>query len=238
MMSNHSQTTQNIWSLRGHQKNHQVRRAQATVSNLDLKHGDSVLDVGCGEGFIANHLSGCDFVIGIDRSKVSLSVARQNVTQPNLDFVLADVTALPFNANSFDKVMLLEVLEHLTEEEQERLSDEVDRVVKKSGTILVSAPYKEQITHTTCIHCGRLTPLWGHLHSFNERKISGLFPAAYSLVNHCHLPNVPIISLSAVFQTLPFRFWFILNNLLGKISEGYWIMLRYQKQYEKTLSET
>lgn len=220
---------QNIWLLNSSEIRRQERRAQVTVSFLDITSNDCILDVGCGEGFIVNHFSKGSLVLGIDNSKVSLLAAKQNVLKSNVDFVLADISALPLSAESFDKITLLEVLEHLSEEKQRALCDEIDQLLKSHGIFLISTPYKEQITYTTCNDCGKPTPLWGHLSSLDEEKISNLLPANYSQIAKYHLPNIPLVSLSPVFQYLPFRLWSILNNTLGRLRKGYWIILKYTK---------
>lgn len=220
---------QDIYELRGSSLRRQLRRAQAVVFYLDIATGDFILDVGCGEGFIANHLLRGSFVVGLDDSKGSLLIAKQKLKQSNLDFILADVAALPLKMNSFDKVTLLEVLEHLTEDKQRILCNEINKVLKDSGTLLISVPYKERISYTYCTHCGKQTPFWGHLCSFDEEKISNLLSNQYCLIVASHLPNVPLVSLSDIFQRLPVRIWLILNNLLGRIHQGYWLILKYKK---------
>jgi len=222
-------TAQNIWQLNSSEIQRQERRAQATVSFLDITTDDFILDVGCCEGFIANHFSKCSLVVGIDNSKVSLLTAKQNVRKSNVDFVLADINALPLSAESFDKITLLEVLEHLPKDKQRSLCGEIDQLLRHNGIFLISTPYKEQITYATSINCGKSTPLWGHLCSLDAEKISNLLPAGYSQIVQYHLPNIPLVSLSTVFQYLPFRFWSVLNNILGRFRKGYWIILKYKK---------
>ena len=47
------------------------RRAGWLIKNLDIKHGDRVLDIGCGRGELVfwSAIKGADVVIGIDYSK-------------------------------------------------------------------------------------------------------------------------------------------------------------------------
>ena len=159
----------------------------------------------------------------------SLLIAKQRVKHSNIDFIHADATKLPLRESSFNKATMLEVLEHLPKEAQKKVCQEVDKVLNKKGIVIISVPYKEKITYTRCVHCGKLTPSWGHLHSMDEEKVTNLLPNHYNLVATCCLPNVGLISLAGIFEHLPLRFWLLLNNLLGKVRKGYWIMLKYKK---------
>jgi hypothetical protein len=90
-------------------------------------------------------------------------------------------------------------------------------------------PYKEKITYTRCIHCGKLTPLWGHIQSFDENKLKKLLPDNYVQTEKKNLPNVELISCNKLLGKFPPNFWLIINNILGTIRKGYWIVLKYQK---------
>lgn len=219
-------TNQNIWELSGRAKHRQERRAQVTAFYLRPKESDIILDVGCSEGFITSHLLKASLVVGLDLSENSLKIAKQKLGTYNVQFIRADAMAIPIRASSIDKVTVLEVLEHLPTESQQRLCREIDRVLRRGGTLIITIPYKEQITYTRCIHCGKLTPLWGHLHSMDEGKVSQLLPKNYALISSYHFPNVEIVSASTILQHLPFKFWFFLNSLLGRIRKGYWILLK------------
>jgi len=222
--------TQNIFELSGRDRHRQQRRAQVTIFYLNPQKEDVILDVGCAEGFVTSYFLKAGFVIGLELSEDSLKIAKQKLGADNVQFIRADATAIPIRANSIDKITVLEVLEHLPTESQQRLCREIDRVLKKGGTLIITVPYKEQIIYTRCIHCGELTPVWGHLYSMDEGKVNQLLPQNYVLISSYQFPNVEIVSASTIFQHLPFRFWLLLNNLLGRIRRGYWILLKYIKK--------
>jgi len=123
----------------------------------------------------------------------------------------------------------LQKLRLLPSESQLEVCREVDRVLKKGGVLVITMPYREKIVYTRCIHCGKLTPLWGHLHSMDEERVSRLLPPGYTLVAKAHFPNLEFISTMEIFRKLPFTLWFVLNNLLGIVKKGYWILLKYRK---------
>ena len=82
----------------------------------------------------------------------------------------------------FRKVRLIlffcaEVLEHIPPNLLERACAELARVAK--SYVIIGVPYKQDIRYgrTTCIYCGGKNPPWGHVNSFEERTLEGLFPS-------------------------------------------------------------
>lgn len=90
--------------------------------------GERVLDAGCGEGVIVEEYAGRLAMEGIDPNYAS-----DRVRTGSLD-------ALPFPDATFDRALCLDVLEHLTFEEQPRALAELFRVLKSGGQLLVSIP--------------------------------------------------------------------------------------------------
>lgn len=104
------------------------------VENLKV---DTVLDVGCGEGFTLNKLKENKIgkaYEGIDYSEDAITIGRK--LYPNLNLNKGDIYKLSYKDNSFDLVICSEVLEHL--EEPEKGLKELIRVSKKY--ILLSVP--------------------------------------------------------------------------------------------------
>ena len=189
-----------------------------------------VLDLGCGEGFITNFISQLPlYTVGADLDE-SIKIAKDKVDRA--DFVRASIINLPFRNSCFDAITLLEILEHLPDQALYMGIREIDRVLKPKGALIVSVPYRERIIYTRCIHCGRLTPLYGHLRSLDEQKITSLLPKNYKLLEKTHLPHLELISCYRIMSDLPFRLWFLINNILGAIRKGYWIILKYIKLSE------
>ncbi|WP_343214828.1 methyltransferase domain-containing protein [Dyella sp. RRB7] len=91
-----------------------------------------VLDIGCADGWAREILSHCDYV-GLDYPTTASGMYG---TRPQ---VYADGASLPFLSESFDTVLLLEVLEHVLD--AERVLTEISRVLKPKGRLLVSMPF-------------------------------------------------------------------------------------------------
>jgi SAM-dependent methyltransferase len=93
-----------------------------------LPAGSRTLDVGCGSGFIAQHLSALlgAKVVGID--------VRKEADAP-IEYVSFDGARLPLPDGSFDAVLLCYVLHHARD--QRAFMREVRRVLRAGGTAVV-----------------------------------------------------------------------------------------------------
>lgn len=98
----------------------------------------SVLDLGCGSGwlsvFLANSLSGLD-ISGIDLAPQAIKLAEQWACEDGLSikFASGDIAALPYEDGSFDAIVANSIFEHLTLELAEQALLEAKRVLKPGG---------------------------------------------------------------------------------------------------------
>jgi len=97
---------------------------------------ETVLDLGCGAGSCISSLSKFGAVIALEISKNKLKVAKENHAQGG--FVLGDAEYLPFRGNSFDVVVIKDVLEHIMDDE--RVINEVTQVSKNGSSIILYVP--------------------------------------------------------------------------------------------------
>ena len=107
---------------------------------------DRVLDVGCGNGIHSISIAGkCTHVIGIDHDQAKIALSNnlgRDRGIKNISFLTNDAEeGWNFAEASFDKVMLLDVLEHLNND-MSALS-EAYRVLKKAGSLLLAVPNRE-----------------------------------------------------------------------------------------------
>ena len=101
-----------------------------------------VLDLGCGGGRHLLPLLGAGHSpVGTDISMQGLAVAHHWIEQefPGADVPLLPATMLdlPFEADTYDGVLSVNVLNHGTKEEMQRAFDEVHRVLKPGGQACV-----------------------------------------------------------------------------------------------------
>lgn len=91
-----------------------------------------VLEVGCGWGRWADKISTvADSYTGVDVCKELV-----NRSQPEHDIRLIEPCVLPFDANSFDVVVTITVLQHITDVDMEKTIAEMNRVLKDGGRVL------------------------------------------------------------------------------------------------------
>ncbi|MFN8533617.1 MAG: class I SAM-dependent methyltransferase [Dehalococcoidia bacterium] len=115
-------------------------RFHATVSDLVaeiLPQGGTILDVGCGEGFVANYLVARHprlTVSGLDGSGDALRAAATSAAGGRL--ARCDAARLPVRDRSTDLAICLEVLEHL--HAPDLTFRELRRVTR--GPVIVSTP--------------------------------------------------------------------------------------------------
>jgi len=101
------------------------------IENFLEKNGKwkKIVDLGCGEGVIVEKFKNKGYnILGIDSNYKSENVLNKSITETG------------FADNSFDTALCLDVLEHISFEEQEKALDEIRRIVKYGGVVVFSLP--------------------------------------------------------------------------------------------------
>ena len=98
----------------------------------------SVLDAGCGEGFVVDalkrRLPEVKFT-GVDHSNAAIAYAKEHFSDSGF-FRSGNLYKLPFSDRSFDTVLCLEVLEHL--DDPSKALQELQRVSR--GSVIIAVP--------------------------------------------------------------------------------------------------
>ena len=111
-----------------------IEIAERLFTQVDLSNVGMVLEVGCGIGVVASHLSEKYQwkVTGIDLDPEQIEIARNdNPENEHLKFLEADVKELPFEDGEFDAVLSFDVLHHIPD--WDKALHEISRVSRPKG---------------------------------------------------------------------------------------------------------
>ena len=110
----------------------------------NLKKENSVLDVGCGKGFMLFDLY--KMIAGIRLAGVDISEYAINNSVPEIKGFLkiANAKKLPFPSNSFDVVISINTIHNLEPAECKIALQEISRVSKKNSFVTVDAHRTEE----------------------------------------------------------------------------------------------
>jgi len=123
---------------------HADRLRLLTLDQALLKHGESILDVGCGTGGVTIpaklRVGKTGEVAGIDPAPEMIALARQKASRAGLeiDFRVGVIESLPFPDETFDAVTSSLMMHHLPEHLQVKGLAEIRRVLKPGGRILIA----------------------------------------------------------------------------------------------------
>ena len=161
------------------------------VNSLNI---NKVLDIGCGEGFVVRYLISKNKnlkIEGIDISEDAIVLARKLC--PEAFFLRGDITSLNYSDQSFDLVLGIEILEHLSNPEM--AISEARRLCRKY--CIFSVPLEPYFSICNLLR-GKNIKRWGrppeHLWNwsvgqfkalleryFNKIKIKTVFPWVIAL---------------------------------------------------------
>ncbi len=109
------------------------------ISNVKNK---TVLDIGCGGGRNAIPLAKMGAkVTGVDISTQMLNFAKNNAKKnkcsKNTNFIHSNAWEINLPSKSFDKILLLGILEHIPKEYRKKTIKEAQRLLKKGGELYI-----------------------------------------------------------------------------------------------------
>lgn len=124
---------------------HPRPRVARALELAALEPGQTLLDIACGRGEVPALAAQCGAIaIGIDFSHTSLAyAAKVKATQKKIippgrmELVQADACSLPFADASFDRITMLDIVEHLIPEQLDAMLLEVRRLLKPDGYAVI-----------------------------------------------------------------------------------------------------
>lgn len=171
-----------------------MRRFLGTVTEFAAGvSAQSVLEIGCGEGRLAQHLYERLHSTRFAACDLSLQRLDANCSR-NIEFREASAYALPYATGEFDLVVCCEVLEHL--KEPARAVAEIARVSKRWAVISTpNEPLFRGLNLLRGAHLARLGNTPGHVQQFSPRSLEQLVSARFSTQKlRCPVPWVVILA--------------------------------------------
>ena len=147
---------------------------QVKADLLDLLPTDitTVLDVGCGDGYLTNALPAHLHVVGMELSDTALAYVQR-------DRVLGSITDIPFADGAFDVVMANDTLEHIPDATYATALRELMRVAARY--ILITVPHNEQLeaNQAQCADCGTTYHVNWHQRRYDAATMRDLLPLPF-----------------------------------------------------------
>ena len=100
--------------------------------------GSKILDVGCGLGDVLEQLPGHFELYGVDYAQSNVEYASKRL-EGKAVIQQGSIYNLPYENQSFDICLCLEVLEHI--EDDLKAVKEISRVTRKGGILIAAVPY-------------------------------------------------------------------------------------------------
>ena len=116
-------------------------------NTLRLEECISVVDFGCGLGFMADNFVGAKY-IGIDPLPALIRQAQKRLEcKPNVEFIVGDQNILKnLPSNEFDLLFGVGVLHHMSDSQIEILQCELKRILTKNGRVFFWEPNLDEST--------------------------------------------------------------------------------------------
>jgi len=135
-----------------------------------------VLNIGVGSGYLEKML----IKRGVE--VCSLDPCEESIARLQVELNMGEQARqgysykIPFDAGSFDRVIMTEVLEHLSDEALYATLDEVQRVLKPGGEFTGTVSYREDLhdNEVLCPYCKAQFHRWGHHQSFDVASLGNL----------------------------------------------------------------
>ena len=149
---------------------------------LNIKTGGVILDIGCGDGGVAQIVDNDKaFYIGIDINTSKLKRAKiklKRIGRHDCELIVGDAANIPLRGESVKNVSMLEVLEHIPKSLEAKTILEVRQVLQRGGKVVISTG---ALNFLACL----LDPAFiisGHRHYSKRYVASKLNSASFRIV--------------------------------------------------------
>lgn len=143
-----------------------------------IRPGHQVLDYACGIGFLSAQLARAFRVEmwATDEDAQAIERTRERTNGMRNFRSATTVGVLLENGNRFDRIVAVELIEHLDDEQLALFFDRVDRLLKPGGLLVVTTPNSERLDRkmVLCPNCNHSFHRWQHVRSIGSATLARL----------------------------------------------------------------
>ncbi|HSW56550.1 MAG TPA: class I SAM-dependent methyltransferase [Ignavibacteriaceae bacterium] len=161
------------------------------ISKVITPAGLTILDIGAGEGITSKLFSQNNFVVSLEPKPERV---KRNEKTDSFSPVIADSLNLPIKSDSFDLIILQDVIEHLSI--NKKLIEEFTSLLKKNGIIYLSTPNKFSLINIIS------DPHWGmpFLSLFKRNQIKKYFLKYFRKSDYSRDDVAELLSLKRLYD--------------------------------------
>lgn len=171
---------------------------------VSRSNATNLLDVGCGPGsflsILGNEVPSIN-AIGVDVASPQIDFAIKNIepsfSDKRISFRLMMDGALPFQDSSFDAVTCIEVVEHIHPFLASRMLQEIRRVLRPEGTLVLTTPNYRSFWPLIEFFLEKASPV-----KYHEQHISKFTPN--SLLKFLESNGFEPVNINSMFIAAPF----------------------------------
>lgn len=179
------------------------------IKELGVVEGKAVLDIGCGAGKAMQLIKGAS-VIGIDIARFAVNIASQFGAS-----LVASAAALPFKDDTFEGVLMVDIVEHLLDQELLRALKEAHRVLKKGGRIVVHTQPNGLFGRPFYFFNRRRLRETGHINALPPWKLKSLLEKSYFPIQRFYVKDFILVRrLEKSFKSETFK-QFLGNRIIA-----------------------
>ncbi len=188
------------------------------------------LDIGCGSGTFISVLNN-KFSVGIDISKKQIEYANKKYSSEAKNFVHF-INEIPFKPDSFDSISIIELIEHLSDEEIKNLFNQIEKVLKKGGKIYITTPNYFSLWPILEFFLNKISKVsyeHQHINKFNFYNINKIIPKEKFNI----IQKSSFIHLSPFMAFFSFKFsilFSLLEKILFKFFPGFLLFVEIEKK--------
>ncbi len=194
----------------------EILKSQTTKNKI-------LVDIGCSTGLMESKLVDLSFkkIIAFDPSNNAVAFAKKNIRNKKIQFTVSTADNIPAKNSLVDLVTIFDVIEHVPKNTEPEVFNEIARVLKKNGKMLLTTPNSDMFTNL-------LDPAWylGHRH-YDPQNLKGI-------IEKSGLKVTKIEIRGSIWSSVYMLWFYIMKWIFGKsLPRWQWIEKKEDQGYNE-----